>query len=301
MSAFLKQVTSARMADRLNELRAARPDIDTIFHMLGQDKFLEWAHSIGVTSDERLRALVPPLPPFPLRSVAGGWSETRFLWTGLVEAERLYGLFTKHKGDGSQRIRALDFGVGSGRIARFMSALPNVELSGAEANEQLAAWCSVSLPMVTTKHNKMWPPLDFDSASFDFIYAKSVFSHLTHEGTAKWVAEMARLLGPGGVAVVTVNGYPMLDAIIAFEDHQKNWLIDAKEAQEMHASLASKRFIHIPAHERMRNAIKLDGPYGHTFLHEEFVRTEWPAAGLNVLEYIVSPRGQQDYVVLARI
>ena len=52
-------------------------------------------------------------------------------------------------------------------------------------------------------HIKPFPPTDFASSTFDFIFAYSVFSHLSEPAQLAWVEEFARLLRPGGVLIAT--------------------------------------------------------------------------------------------------
>jgi SAM-dependent methyltransferase len=49
------------------------------------------------------------------------------------------------------------------------------------------------------------PPLSLESASFDLIWALSVFTHLTDASLA-WLAELHRLLKPGGLLIATYMG-----------------------------------------------------------------------------------------------
>jgi len=52
----------------------------------------------------------------------------------------------------------------------------------------------------------LFPPTGFADASFDAIYGISVMTHLTAAARDAWLEELARLLRPGGIALVTFNG-----------------------------------------------------------------------------------------------
>jgi SAM-dependent methyltransferase len=73
--------------------------------------------------------------------------------------------------------RWLDFGSGSGRVARHISAIDSIELTGVDVDPRGVAWCRTHLRgdfrVINTE-----PPLPFPDASFDVIYAISIFTHL---------------------------------------------------------------------------------------------------------------------------
>src|SRR5690606_28551620 len=48
-------------------------------------------------------------------------------------------------------------------------------------------------------------PLSLPDASFDFIFAYSVFSHLNEASARHWMSEFHRVLRPGGVVAVTTR------------------------------------------------------------------------------------------------
>ncbi len=52
---------------------------------------------------------------------------------------------------------------------------------------------------------RYWPPLEFDSASFDLVWAISVFTHLT-DNSIPWLLELHRILKPGGLLIATYMG-----------------------------------------------------------------------------------------------
>ena len=60
-------------------------------------------------------------------------------------------------------------------------------------------------PLATFLRNGEEPPLDLPANSFDLVYAVSVFTHLT-EHWSGWLAEMHRLLRPGGLGVFSFLG-----------------------------------------------------------------------------------------------
>jgi SAM-dependent methyltransferase len=100
----------------------------------------------------------------------------------------------------------LDFGCGAGRVMRHWSTLDGPALHGSDYNPALVAWCEANLPFASYCVNRLCGPLAYSDASFDLVYAFSVFTHLDETGQAFWMAELARVLKPGGVLFFTTHG-----------------------------------------------------------------------------------------------
>ena len=59
--------------------------------------------------------------------------------------------------------------------------------------------CRNNQPVVPVRSVDVFPPASYTGASFDLIYAYSVFSHLSEEAHLRWFEEFARILKPGGI------------------------------------------------------------------------------------------------------
>jgi len=102
--------------------------------------------------------------------------------------------------------RVLDFGCGCGRTLRwFLRDFPRVEFHGVDVDEEAIAWCRKNLPGATFFQNQANPPLPYPDRHFDVIYCLSVFTHLDEAMQDLWLAELSRLLVPGGVVLLTVH------------------------------------------------------------------------------------------------
>ena len=53
----LLEITPQEMLDRLAEIVAQNPEIETLSYILGNERVLEWIHSVGVSTDQKLRGL----------------------------------------------------------------------------------------------------------------------------------------------------------------------------------------------------------------------------------------------------
>lgn len=100
----------------------------------------------------------------------------------------------------------LDFGCGAGRILRHLRPWAG-RVGAVDRHGEALAWIETHLPDVDTERTPGEPPLQrWAAASFDLIVANSVFTHIPLRRQDAWGRELARLLRPTGVALVTVLG-----------------------------------------------------------------------------------------------
>ncbi len=106
--------------------------------------------------------------------------------------------------------RILDFGCGAGRTLRHFAPLAaEAEVWGCDIDEASVTWLRDHLcPPFQVFTNGPEPPLDQPSASFDLIWAVSVFTHLT-DNWADWLVELHRLLRADGLLFLTFMGSGM--------------------------------------------------------------------------------------------
>lgn len=149
-----------------------------------------------------------PMPPAELLvAVAGGADPAPFSQRGRADGAKFMALAADAGLDTTGRLNVLDWGCGCGRIARWLA--PDVTgqggtFTGSDLNPRLTAWCAANLPGRYAV-NGLRPPLDVPDAAADLVYAHSVFTHLTEETAAAWLAELARVLKPRGVAILTFH------------------------------------------------------------------------------------------------
>ncbi|HWC25793.1 MAG TPA: class I SAM-dependent methyltransferase [Solirubrobacteraceae bacterium] len=108
--------------------------------------------------------------------------------------------------------RVLDFGCGSGKVMRhFLPEAEQCELWGCDIDARSVDWINAELhPPLYAFANAEAPPLDQPSSSFDLVWSVSVFTHLT-DHWAGWLAELHRLLRPGGLAIISFLGGAMYE------------------------------------------------------------------------------------------
>ena len=101
--------------------------------------------------------------------------------------------------------RVLDFGCGAGRTLRHFLQEP-AELWGVDIDAPSIEWLAASLsPPLHVARAPADPPLAFEPASFDLIWAISVFTHLT-DTSLPWLLELHRLLAPDGLLIASYMG-----------------------------------------------------------------------------------------------
>ena len=148
-----------------------------------------------------------PMPPAELVVLVSGPSLAWFSERGQEDADMFRGLAARHGADVALGLDVLDFGCGAGRIARWMA--PDViaaggTFMGSDLNPKLAGWCAASLPG-TYRANGLQPPLANADRSLELVYAHSVLTHLSEPTAQAWLAELARVLRPGGLALLTFH------------------------------------------------------------------------------------------------
>lgn len=149
-----------------------------------------------------------PLPPPGLiyEVIACRWAAV-FLDSGQIVADDMVHILEKNGLSLDAFDHLLDFGCGCGRILRHFAPLsPGVHLHGSDYNPRLIAWDRENLDFADFATNALSPPLSYDTGHFDFVYARSVFTHLPEDLQQAWIEELHRILKPGGVLYFTTHG-----------------------------------------------------------------------------------------------
>lgn len=170
----------------------------------------EWSPALERRNRAARAAAAPavPIPPSDLVFAVTASRDLRwFLETGAA-SQAAIARCAAEAGMPLEGARAvLDFGCGCGRVLRhWVGVLPAGVLHGTDYNAQAIAWVRDHLRHVTAGLNGLAPPLAHPDATFDFVYALSVFTHLTPALEAAWLAELHRIVRPGGLVLVTLQG-----------------------------------------------------------------------------------------------
>ena len=130
-----------------------------------------------------------------------------YLETGYHETLRIFKILV-HFGINPRTIGSIyELGCGTARLLRHFRCIEGVRLVGSDVNPEMIEWCQQNLPEIEFYHNELTPPLTFaEDDSFDLILASSVFTHIPLDTQELWLAEMQRILRPGGIFICSVLG-----------------------------------------------------------------------------------------------
>jgi SAM-dependent methyltransferase len=164
----------------------------------------------------RLRDAVPdlverfssrsPLPPARLRARVGLTSSRReFLEVGSTARDSLLAAIAEAGCSLDDYPRWLDFGCGSGRIARHLSGRSGARrVFGVDVDRTAVEWCRRHLSGEFLVGGSA-PPTALAEASVDVVYAVSVLTHMDEPMQGDWLGELHRLLRPGGLLLVSTH------------------------------------------------------------------------------------------------
>jgi SAM-dependent methyltransferase len=156
---------------------------------------------------------LPLPPPRMINLVAGHFNIEEFYENGLLGADCIRNILEKNNLEMEDFSSILDFGCGCGRIIRHWKTLREPKVYGSDYNRCLVQWCFKNLPFAEFKVNGLRPPLVYRSETFMFIYAISVFTHLSASIQKPWMQELWRVLQPGGYLLMTVHGKSRLQQL----------------------------------------------------------------------------------------
>ena len=229
--------------------------------------------------DFRARSRDGVIPPAALRfRVCEDLSITRFLNVGERCAQIVdEAIAARGRGINEPR-RVLDFGCGCGRTMRwFLARDEQSDCYGVDVDRPAIAWCASHLQPGTFSVNDPDPPLAFADCFFDVVYCFSVFTHLDQRMQDAWLAELGRVLRPGGLLLLSVHGAAAAAGL----------------GPAMEAEVARDGFVH----KRSRKLRGILPEWYHTTLHSpDYIAKRLFGAGFEDVRYQVIADGIQDVV-----
>lgn len=272
-------------------------------------RILEAFDPIGRWKYRVMSGFSRPIPPMRMRvRTAARWARP-FVESGRRCADALESSLAQTTGKKlSDFDNILDFGCGCGRTIMQWDLASLKRLTGCDVDGSAIGWLRGAYPIgahpnLSFEQTRFDPPLPFTDGQFDLIYSVSIFTHLSGDDSAMWLAELARVTRPGGIALITVQG-PI--AVNKFHDAGdgdawcKLWGNHDLERE-------SFVFVPIPAQPGADPTPGIESPnrqvqYGYTFMNRKHIDSAWnapPWSVLGVFEGAVD--GLQDVVVLHRL
>lgn len=168
----------------------------------------------------------------------------------------------------------LEWGCGPARVVRHLAPLlgPSVRVCGTDYDPQTVEWCREHIEGVEFVLNELRPPLAFEADSFDCAYSLSVLTHLSRESGEAWSRELARVVRPGGLVIVSTCGESRLPYLLPRERQifEADGIVvrgDVREGGKMFGAFHHPRFVR----ERLLGGLEIleHGPGGFPHLDQD--------------------------------
>jgi SAM-dependent methyltransferase len=173
------------------------------------DDFWFWLNTIGYRVHPLVRELLSPLPADEIQIRLTGVAGDVSLLHAFNQYKIMKALLQKHDVYLDKLGKLLDFGCGYARLLRFfVKDTDPGKLYGTDINSEFVNWCRENTKFGHYYANDAFPPTVFEDKSFSFIFAFSVFTHLSENSHLIWMKEMNRLLEDGGFILFTIWNHP---------------------------------------------------------------------------------------------
>ncbi len=151
-----------------------------------------------------------------MRLVAGGDDVSWYILGGKLAIQSILDVLGSNGIDFESFDSVLDFGCGCGRVTQHWGST-SAQLYGCDYNSELILWASKNLPGVRFEVNSLSPPLSYKEDQFAFVYALSVFTHLSESLQEGWMKELKRIVRPDGYLLISLHGSHYLSLMTSEE------------------------------------------------------------------------------------
>lgn len=142
-----------------------------------------------------------PIPESANMQRIGSTERDWFLFSGASFVEKIDEVVGIHD---RKAIHVLDWGCGCGRLTRHLLNKGYGDITGIDIDPFNIDWCRSSLPDAEFTLVSPDVPTPLSASSVDLVIGHSVFTHLSEVDQFLWLAELNRLIKPGGHALVTL-------------------------------------------------------------------------------------------------
>ena len=279
---------------------ARRQGVDRAFPVIDTPAFWYWLMWYGPWLFPEVQRNLYAFPLDALRARVIGEHATLkdFNQSGLVDWRRIEGLLREAGFNFTAGERVLDFGCGCGRILRhFAYYAGRSQFTGVDVDGEAVAWADLHFDFAHAQKVPLMPPLPYPNDHFGAIYAFSVFSHLPESAAQAWLAELRRILRPGGFALLTVQGEHVMNCL-------KEGRVDLgaptpTQLQRDEDKIHHQGFAFYPYGDLAAHAnIPLDGAhYGNAITLPHYIKARW-TEHFHLRAIHPAPDAWQDYILL---
>ena len=166
-----------------------------------------------------------PIPAVEDREGYAPGNDALFWTSGLVDYLKMLQVTDRHAVDVQSYF---DFGCATGRVIRHFAMQSQVPcIWGSDINARHIRWLCEFMPkQVRPIANHCIPTLPIPDASVDLVSAFSVFTHIDTFETC-WLAELSRILRPGGIAYLTIHNEATWEVLRGEIDNPENRLVQS--------------------------------------------------------------------------
>jgi SAM-dependent methyltransferase len=224
----------------------------------------------------------------PPRGNMMGPSEQVFIEVGTAIFQAIEAKIQEYKPEQPiETMEILDFGCGVGRVALPFFYKHRRPTACVDVMPEAIGYLRDVIPEAHPILGPFLPPLPYPDDAFDAIYAISVWTHLNPEAATAWLTEMARLLKPGGLALLSTASHSQL--AIHREHRRKLW-----------ADVSDDVFNRQGMVFRGRHAEEKGGVYGIAVHTPEWIKSEWSKVIPVKESRVRAVAGAQDLNILVK-
>ncbi|QDU69220.1 class I SAM-dependent methyltransferase [Engelhardtia mirabilis] len=241
-----------------------------------------------------------PLPHPDDREGYHGERHFDYWLSGLTDWWSIGRTLARHGADLAPGAAVLDLGCASGRVLRhFLAQGDRLDLFGADINHRHVEWVRRHLASASCKPlpTTILPTLPLPDHALDLVYAFSVLTHID-EFELGWLAELRRVLAPGGIAYLTIHSEHTWSAL------NPDWALwhglIGHCRDEDDRPVTARTFEEPMGRERAVFRWKRSGNYiCNVFHRSDYIQGTW-GRFFDVLEIVEEGADYQDVVVLRR-